>query len=1552
MTRLSINDLLPDTDYSIRVRAVNSQGVSEWSNVRSFTTISDTVLPAIPQSVTWVVSGNSFYGEWDAVTENEEGDPITVTRYEIEVGGQAITRIVAVAPTTGGKGAYEMTYEINRALFVTPDPSITFRIRAVDNKELKSAWSPLLTATNPAPGAPTMKAGYPKTGVDSINLSWDAPADTDIAEYRVYVGTTAGFTADGSSLAYNGSAQAFNYVNANNQEYFFKIRSVDIFEQVSTDLTASATPGVSGGVDNVAPDVPTSLAATVENEDAGFSATASLTWNQTLPSPDDLAGFYVRYRVNGTTPWNQASFSAVGSFVSGTSYAGVITLPTAYVDYDFQIQSFDQFGNQSAWTATVTEGPPANTNPAQVTGLLSTPDNNAIRYQWTALTDADLDYYELDFSTDSGFTSPITFRTGLATSHAITGLAPETTYYARVRAVDRAGGIGTWSTTDTETTPVSIANGSITDAMIGDVSFSKITAGTVGAGVGLQMAAGSSILLQGGHIRNSTYTYPGQSGSTYIYHAGATAGWYIGDDGIVITDGAIKAEAFIGGTFDAGTINIASGGAIQSADYNGTSLGYRLSNTGLDVFAGRVRAAALDIQVGANILPYAIATMDLVIEDTPAILSSDTNATIAMDDVTYHMAPRSLEVEQTAATGRQVIFATTDTENNIVNAEIGSSYIYSMWIRPTVAGTVTMQVNNGGTQLATATAKRVADDATTLVANTWQRIYMDTGAISVVGFNVRITLPATIATWNMDAVQVERKLSGNVDSKPSEWHMPSVTEIDGGMITTGSITSPDFDPADSATSGWAISMTGEATFSRMRVIGNTILGIDETDLASVIQSVNYLPGSQGWMISADGSAEFRQIVTGSIDPDSLGDGTFGAGKTIELQGAIEAYGPGGQIVGMSEYGFYSYGLDSNGVLTPFVLFPTDGAPNIISGQLEADTLTVNNGADFHDISTFHPESTMALASNTPTPAVAPTVSQDWPSTALGVLAGRSYSGMTQGHNGNLFATAIYNRAFSGFQVTGTESVIQVREFNATTGAAVADDEIKSIVISSTIGPTSNANYVRNGQVYTHGITWVPNFISAGVGAYAVAYSYSYDLYNKSGTFLGTFTAIGIVTLDSNFGWLADDEVFSPTGNRGNVTIGRDYISNRVLLSWRDIGLNAFRVQHYTWGGSALVSGGTAILSAGLLGSNSHLIGLGNFDFGASRYVWGDNSTGTFKTVNSSVLTATISTEAFTRANSVEIKGGFWNTTTSQFESMGADYKRYKYMGNTNTWSTGGVTANWNFKYTWWDNTGTNYETAASPASITLAMNKRARLTVTHPKIPYTSGADVTPNRSRIYRSVAGGAYAYMIHVEQPGQTWVLEGTTVTPGGAIGSGGAAFPAVANPAKITGTNLQIDGSGLVQTNNPVYKMWQNTTQTFSSADVWRTVQMTDFSGGSGFNRGNISKVTVTTANTTNMDVVLVNVAGWYHVSGGLQFINNATGGRRIIRLEKFTGTTVEGTGEHISSTSTYTLNSQFAHLSANGLVYCNVGDRIRLVAVHQTTGSLQTSSGTGYLHVSLI
>lgn len=432
MSRLSLNDLLPNTNYAIRIRAVGPTGVSEWSNRQVFMTITDQVLPSTPGSPTWTAQGDSFHGEWNAVTTNVNGDVIPVTRYEVELVANSLTRIDSVPAATGStKVTYDLSFEMNRALFTNPQATVTFRVRAVDNKELKSDWTTVISQSNAAPQPPTAVTAV--AGQDRISLTWTPPADNDIIGYNVY--NTAG------TLLSFVNATAFVYNTTTYSSQTLKVAAVDKFGQVSTLANANAvTPQSPFVTDTTPPDVPTITSANIINNANGIGAKMTVVWTQNTVS--DLAGFALAYRKVGTTPYQTIT-------VNEPTTRTITIDVDAFTNYEVIARSFDKQLNYSSFGATATIATsPANAIPATVASLSGSIAKDTLTLTWPAVADLDIKNYEVDISTSSTFASGnLNYKTGTSTTLTASGLSTNTPYYARVRAVDVAGSTSAaWTT--------------------------------------------------------------------------------------------------------------------------------------------------------------------------------------------------------------------------------------------------------------------------------------------------------------------------------------------------------------------------------------------------------------------------------------------------------------------------------------------------------------------------------------------------------------------------------------------------------------------------------------------------------------------------------------------------------------------------------------------------------------------------------------------------------------------------------------------------------------------------------------------------------------------------------------------------------------------------------------------------------------------------------------------------------------------------------------------------------------------------------------------------
>lgn len=390
----------------------------------------------------------------------------------------------------------------------------------------------------------------------------------------------------------------------------------------------------------------------------------------------------------------------------------------------------------------------------------------------------------------------------------------------------------------------------------GTVKAEALKAGTLGGPSGsgiLNIAAGTSLVLNGGYMKSNTYTVAGAPGTSFS--AAATAGFYLGNDGLVIASGTVKAEAFAGGTFTAGTINIGSGGRIQGGSWY-------LDNTGLFIPNGAIDAGKITLQEGANIIPADYADFEFLPTHYNAALANEgspiSRAIVTSATAAPKVGNQSLQITWSGGGSGYggVILGVNSTSYN-VPVEPGKTYILSFYAM-TATGTGDKTVRTW--RATEGSGPTYLPESRVLVADgTWQRLsYTWTPAAGQNNavFCIRLLTAGTIY---VDAVQVEEKVSASVT--PSTWSRPGATSINGYQIRTGEIRSVN----DTNVNGvnepvWSIPLNGAATFSAMRVLGNTVLGNGNLDTTSRLVSSNYSPNAAGWMIRADGFAEFSNVT--------------------------------------------------------------------------------------------------------------------------------------------------------------------------------------------------------------------------------------------------------------------------------------------------------------------------------------------------------------------------------------------------------------------------------------------------------------------------------------------------------------------------------------------------------------------------------------------------------------------------------------------------------------------------------------------------------------------
>ncbi|WP_126992259.1 hypothetical protein [Thermosipho globiformans] len=190
-------------------------------------------------------------------------------------------------------------------------------------------------------------------------------------------------------------------------------------------------------IDGSAPATPTGLALATINENGLSFVTAS--WNANTES--DLLGYELAWSYDGIN-WN---------YITTSDTLVKFEVPGNMKIY-VKVRAYDAESKKSNWATTQSITSAKDTTPpATPTGLTATGLFQKVMLGWNENTESDLDGYEVQVATDSGFTQNVqTFRVN-ATTYTFAGNS-NTTYYFRIRAVDKSGNKSNWTSSVSATT--------------------------------------------------------------------------------------------------------------------------------------------------------------------------------------------------------------------------------------------------------------------------------------------------------------------------------------------------------------------------------------------------------------------------------------------------------------------------------------------------------------------------------------------------------------------------------------------------------------------------------------------------------------------------------------------------------------------------------------------------------------------------------------------------------------------------------------------------------------------------------------------------------------------------------------------------------------------------------------------------------------------------------------------------------------------------------------------------------------------------------------------
>ena len=340
------------------------------------------------------------------------------------------------------------------------------------------------------------------------------------------------------------------------------------------------------------------------------------------------------------------------------------------------------------------------------------------------------------------------------------------------------------------------------------VDVGALNAGTITGKQFIIGAGGSFVADSTGYFKSNTY-----AGTTYA--AGGTTGWYLGNDGLRINEGAINAKALISSTIDTATITL------SGANGKIVGTGFTLAGNGLTVTSGSISAPALQIQSGASNL---MRPEYSAFEFTPSFYSArflGVNSTQSIQTSGGIQGSQFLRMTTTATGQTSLILGDTGTDYNI-SVEASKTYIISAWMKASTATAVSAYLRFKYSDGTYSTQTPVTLPA----SGAWVRYAfpatIPAGVTSAVVQVFNSTTTSGVGV-DLDGVMVEQKIGAL--NTPSTYVMPGMTSADGGFLRTGEIRSTANVTVNGVSQpAWSINMAGGAQFGDAVVRGKVVVG--------------------------------------------------------------------------------------------------------------------------------------------------------------------------------------------------------------------------------------------------------------------------------------------------------------------------------------------------------------------------------------------------------------------------------------------------------------------------------------------------------------------------------------------------------------------------------------------------------------------------------------------------------------------------------------------------------------------------------------------------------
>ena len=440
----TISGLTPNTEYNVRVAAVNSVGQGAYSANATDTTDAPTVPVAPTISPNPSVTLDSVSISWNK--PDNGGSPITGYSVQYVTSGGSSWSTHQDGNTTSNTALSATIYDLNY------NTEYTFRVAAV-NTVGQGAYSANVTDTTKAPTVPSalVLITIPDTTANSVLVIWLEPSDdggSPIIGYTVdyAVASSGTWQTQDSALIDNDTKSSTISGLTPNTEYNVRVAAVNSVGQGA--YSANATDTTDALTVPNAPTISPNPSVTLDS--------VSISWNKPDNGGSPITGYSVQYVTSGGSSW---STHQDGNDTSNTALSATIPGLTPNTEYTFRVAAVNTVG-QGAYSANVTDTTKAPTVPGVPNAFtIIDPTDNSVFVSWSEPDNggSDIIGYTVDYAVASNGTWQTQDSALINNNDRITtftDLNSNTQYNFRVAAVNGIGQ-GAYSANVTATTDAS-----------------------------------------------------------------------------------------------------------------------------------------------------------------------------------------------------------------------------------------------------------------------------------------------------------------------------------------------------------------------------------------------------------------------------------------------------------------------------------------------------------------------------------------------------------------------------------------------------------------------------------------------------------------------------------------------------------------------------------------------------------------------------------------------------------------------------------------------------------------------------------------------------------------------------------------------------------------------------------------------------------------------------------------------------------------------------------------------------------------------------------------